>query len=169
MWEARIAPFQEGGLDQEGSVDDVKVRWRVLRGVDLRPEYFRGADNLGDGQRTGRGRYRDAERNMGARQNARRLRRGHVLAAVVFMVRRMARHRPAALHRLQVRGHGLAFGELHHESDTHGYQERCDLPKHPLRVLNELPSLSLWLLDVRVKKRAARQHAKDSWPWPAMA
>jgi hypothetical protein len=87
---------------------------------------------------------------MRAWQNARGLGRDHVLAAVVFVVGRMARHRPAALHRPLVCEHGLAFRELHHESDAHGYQERCNLAKHPYGFLNELPSLSLWVLDVRV-------------------
>ena len=149
-------PFQEGGLDQEGSVNDVKVRWRVLRGVDLRPEYFRRADNLDNGQGTGWGGHRNAERNMRSRQNAQSRRRDHVLAAVVFVVGRMARHRSAALHRLLIRGHGLAFSELHHQGDAHGYQERCGLAKHPLGFLNELPFLSLWLLDARVKETPFR-------------
>ena len=123
-------PSQEGGLNQEGSVDDVEVRRRVLRRVDLRPEYFGNTDDLGDGRRAGRDSQRDAQRNMGAGQNARRRCGDHVLAAIVFMVGRIARHRPAAFHRLLVEGHGLAFRELHQQHHVHRHNETCNLPKH---------------------------------------
>ena len=65
-----------------------------------------------------------------ARQNARRLGRDHVLAAVVLMVRRIAGHRPVTLHRLLVKRHGLAFSELHQQQYAQRHNERCDLPKH---------------------------------------
>jgi hypothetical protein len=55
---------------------------------------------------------------MRARQNGGRLRANHILAAVVRLVRRVARHMLAALHRLLVKGHGLAFSELHQEQYT---------------------------------------------------
>ena len=145
MRKTRTALFQEGGLNQEGSVGDIQVRRRVLRGVDLPPKYFRRTDDRGNGQRAGRDRHRDGERNMRVRQKARRLWRHHVLAAVVFVVGRIAAHRPAALHRLLVCGHGLAFRELHRQEDARGYEKRCDLVKHPLGFPNEIPSLSLWL------------------------
>ena len=91
------------------------------------------------GRGPGRNRQRRAERNMRARQNARRLRGNHVLAAVVSLVRRIAGHRAAALHRLLVKGHGVAFSELHQQQYAQRHDERCDLPKHHPGPLTKYP------------------------------
>lgn len=129
-----------GGLDQEGSVERVKVRWRMLRRRDDGPEYFCCPRNLGHGQGFCRNQERSAQRSVKARQKACCLRGDHFLAAVVVVISRIARHRLAAFHRLLVSGHGLAFRELHQQKNTHRNDERCDLAKHPAVSLTTHPS-----------------------------
>lgn len=80
-------------------------------------------------------------------QDAWRLRRDHRLAAVVRLIRRIARHRAAALHRLLVsRPRGEAVRKLQHKERSHPQNQEC----HPANHLFQ----TVGCLDARVNKRS---------------
>lgn len=122
--------FQEGSLNQEGSVSDVEWRRRVLRRVNAGRGCLGCLLRPGERNPVDRNRHRCDEGSMNGRQRAWSLRRDHVLAAIVSLVHGIAAHLPAALHRLLIEGHGVAVGELQEEHDADGHNERCNLPKH---------------------------------------
>jgi hypothetical protein len=102
----------------------------MLWWVNTGPSYLSGLFHLGERNPVNRNRDRRDEWGMDDRQHARRLRRNHVLAAIMSLVRGIAGHVVAALHRLLILGHGVAVGELQKEHDADSHNERCDLPKH---------------------------------------
>jgi hypothetical protein len=102
----------------------------MLRRVNAGPDYLGGLLHLCDRDPVDGNRNGCDERSMNDRQRARRLRRDHVLAAIMRLVCRIAGHMVTALHRLLVEGHGIAVRELQKEHYADGHNEGCDLPKH---------------------------------------
>src|SRR5579863_3494052 len=108
----------------------------MLRRVNAGPDYLGRLLHLGERSPVNGNCHRCDERSMSHRHRAWSLSRDHVLAAIMRLVRLIAGHVVAALHRLLVEGHGIAVGELHEEHYAQGHDERCDLPKHQTSSLN---------------------------------
>src|SRR5579863_8543312 len=103
----------------------------MLRRVNAGPDYLGRLLHLGEWSPVNGYRHRCDERSMNDGQRDWSLRGDHVLAAIVRLVRRIAGHVVAALHRLLVKGHGIAVGEFQkQEHYADGHNEGWDLPKH---------------------------------------
>lgn len=84
----------------------VEFRWRMLRSREVGGGRIRNLQNLRYRQDSSRDQRYGMQRHLGRWQYAWRVRRHHRLAAIVGLIRGIARHRPTALHALRVLRHG---------------------------------------------------------------
>jgi hypothetical protein len=103
-------------------VKGVQLGRRMRRSLKFKARCFGIRRYLGRGKNIGHNYHRGLERHVSDWQHARRLRRNHPLAAIVALIGRIARHRPAALHTLLVLRHrGHAVRKLQAQKGDHGH------------------------------------------------
>ena len=124
-----------GRSDQEGRMKGVELRRRMLGDSQIFARCLGKLRNEGRRQNIGNKQYRRMQGNVSRRQNARRLRRSHRLAAVMALVRSITRHRTTTLHALLVLRHGRhAVCELREQYRRHGQHNKCGFPHHLFKL-----------------------------------
>ena len=131
------APWR-GELNQEGRIECVQLGRRVLRCFKTQ------ARNLHEDRHFGHRKVIydrcgwNIQDSMLRWQHAWRLRRNDRLAAIVRLVRWIAWHRTAALHRLLVSGHrGEAVRKLQHKERSQRQNQECHLANHLVRFYGD--------------------------------
>jgi len=113
----------------------VQFWWGVLDGREFESGNLRGRRYLERCQNIRNNDQLCMKRRLRNGKDVRRLRRNHPFAAIMTLIRGIARHRTATLHGLLVESHRRrAIYELQKQYRCHGKHQKLDSPNHSLQL-----------------------------------